>query len=50
MLVGDAAFLELFLQLTRAVPKTELVFELFLQALAHVLDRAVPIFVRIFPA
>ena len=50
MLFGHAVFLKLFLQFTGAVPEAELVFELFLQALAHVLDRAVPIFVRILRA
>ena len=50
MFVGDAAFLELFLQLARTVPEAELVFELFLKALAHILDGAVPIFVRVLGA
>ena len=50
MFVGDATFLELFLQLARAVPEAELVFELFLEALAHILDGAVPVFVRILGA
>ena len=50
MFFSHAVFLQLFLQFTGAVPKSELVFELFLQALAHVLDRAVPIFVRVLPA